>query len=194
LKWEILRLLREGCIEAKSRLRGLEILDSVYLYEGKLCVAEREELALWAVLNNLLREEDVAPYLSWRAFEGFVSKALYEAGYEVIHSLRVKVGGKRMEFDVVGYDNNKVIVVECKRWSRMSRSELVKIAESHRKRVLKARDELRKFGKKGVPVLITLRGYPLYIDSIVVPIRYLQDFLTHLDEIIYDFGYVQLQQ
>ncbi|UXD22044.1 hypothetical protein IPA_01130 [Ignicoccus pacificus DSM 13166] len=193
LKDKVLLLLKEGCADP-GPFRWLSAFDFIYESEGKICVDAKEDLALWAVLNNVLRESEAAPYLSWRAFESYVMKVFDSLGFETIHSLRVRIPGRMMEFDVVAYDGKKVIVVECKRWQRSSPSALRRIAEEHRAKVFKASEHLSKYGKVALPLVITLRGKPMFLDSIVVPIRYLKDLTEHLDQLFYEFEVVKLQQ
>ncbi len=190
----VLNLLREGCTEDKRASRLLA-LDYVYSDGNKVCVDSKEDLALWSVINNVARESDVAQYLSWRAFERYVRRVFEEIGYDTLHSIRVRIPGTMMEFDVIAYDGDKVVVVECKRWKRAAPSVIKRIAYEHRLKVWRASEYLAKYGNRALPVVITLKGRPAMYDSVVVPVRYLRDLTEHIDEIFYEFeGVVDLQQ
>ncbi len=186
----LIELLREGCT---NRIRR-ELLLAEFIYEedGRICVDSKEDLALWAVLWGYLTEAEVAKYLSWRAFERYVMKIFQEAGFETSHSVRFRTLRRMMEFDVIAYDGAKVFVVECKAWNKGSKGAILKVAREHRLKVIEASEYLRKYGRLAVPVVITLKGRPWVADSLVVPIRYIRDFVQRLDEITYSFDYVQL--
>ncbi|ALU12522.1 hypothetical protein EYM_04820 [Ignicoccus islandicus DSM 13165] len=186
----IVNLLKNGCVKAKRP----ELLLSEFIYTkgNEVCVDSKEDLALWAVIWGYLSEGEVARYLSWRSFERYVMKIFSEAGFQTRHSVRFRTLERLMEFDVIAYDGRKVFVIECKAWNKGSIQAIKKVAREHRLKVIEASDYLRKYGKIGIPIVVTLKGRPLISDSIIVPIRYIRDFVQKMDEVIYDYDYVQL--
>ena len=182
-------LLREGCAELIPSLRSeLSLLDGCYEYEGKVC-CDQSQLAFWAVMNNLISEEEASLYLNWKAFEDYIEKALNEIGMKTVKHLRIYVNGRLVEYDVVGYDGRDVVVVECKRWNKMSKGEVLKVAIKHREKVEGGKYYLKKFGKVAITVVVVLRPVvPENAPALVVPIKYLRDALANLDVFKFEFG------
>ncbi len=182
-------LLKEGCAELIPSLRSeLSLIDGCYEHNGKVC-CEQSPLAFWAVMNNLISEEEAALYLNWKAFEDYVENALKEIGMKTMKHLRIYVDGKLSEYDVIGYDGRDVIVVECKRWNRMGRREIFKVALLHRKRVEGGKYYLKKLGKVAVPIVVVLRSrVPKEAPSLIVPIRYLKEALANIDVFKLEYG------
>ena len=182
-------ILREGCARVVQNLRAeLSLLEGCYEHGDEVC-CEQSALAFWAVLNNMISEEEAALYLNWRSFEDYVEKALREIGMKVIKHLRIYVNGKLAEYDVVGYDGKDVVVVECKRWNKMGWREVLRIAEQHRRKVEGGRYYLRKFGKLAIPMVVVLRSrVPREAPSLIVPIKYLREALAELDVLKYEVG------
>ena len=182
-------LLREGCAELVPALKSeLSLLDGCYEYNGKVC-CDQSQLAFWAVMNNLISEEEASLYLNWKAFEDYIERALNEIGLKTLKHLRIYVEGKLVEYDVIGYDGKDVVVVECKRWNKMSRGEILKVAIKHREKVEGGKYYLKKFGDIAIPVVVVLRSaVPKGAPSLVVPIRYLREALANLDVFKLEYG------
>jgi len=177
----IKKLLSEGCSELPAAWAAeLKLLDC-YEDGGKVCCPSPEEVALWAVIRGVMGEHEAASYLNWKAFESYVARALEEAGFETLKNVRVRAGDKLAEFDVIGYDGDKVIVVECKRWSAFRRSALLKVAEEHKAKVERAAYWLAKLGKRALPVVVTLRGTPIREGALIVPIKSFKGFIEEVD-------------
>ncbi len=178
----IKKLLEEGCSEPPRAIKEqLLLLEDCYEESGKVCCQGQESVALWAVLQGLMSEYEASRYLNWKAFEAFVARALEEAGFETMRNVRVWGEGKLAELDVVGYDGEKAIVVECKRWNKTSPSVVRRIAEEHARKVRRTSYWLSRLGKVALPVVVTLKGRPMELESLVVPIRAFEAFLEEID-------------
>ncbi len=136
----------------------------------------------------------VSAYLSWRDFEALVLGFLKEYGMEVLNNLRF--GKRRLEVDVVGIDvvSRYSLVIDCKHWMPGYRKlgKLRQAAKEHRLRteelsrnciylsgMLKGIFSIRSF----IPVIVTLTdSYRGVVNGVViVPIRYLNDFIRNIE-------------
>ncbi|WP_243666273.1 restriction endonuclease [Vulcanisaeta sp. JCM 16159] len=66
--------------------------------------------------------ESVSRYLPWDEFEALIRLVFEEWGFRVVSRLRVPVAGSRVEFDVIAYRRPWVLLIEAKRWRRVSSS------------------------------------------------------------------------
>lgn len=87
--------------------------------------AEASQLAeaakIEAILKGLKLGADgrtIARHLSWREFERLVTRVLEEAGYDVEWNLRLSCGKERVQVDVLAYNGNLLLLVDCKRWNK----------------------------------------------------------------------------
>ncbi|NPA84628.1 MAG: hypothetical protein GXO07_01320 [Crenarchaeota archaeon] len=180
LQISVKKLLSEGCAELPVAVRAeLLTLESCYADGERVCCQSPDEVALWAVLRGLMSEYEASTYLNWKAFESFVARALEEAGFATLKNVRVKTKYRTVEFDVVGHDGRRVVVVECKRWKRSG--AYLSVAEEHAWKVRAASEWLSRFGKVALPVVVVLKGRAVAEGALVVPIKLFKGFLEELD-------------
>ena len=176
------KLLTEGCSELPIAAKAeLSTFESCYEDGERLCCQSPEEVALWAVLSGVMSDYEASRYLNWKAFEAFVARALEEAGFETLRNVRVGTEYRRVEFDVIGYDGERVLVVECKRWKAFRRSVMLKVAEEHAWKVKVASYWLSRLGRVALPVVVTLKGRAVTEGALIVPIKSFKGFLRELD-------------
>ena len=102
-----------------------------------------EAVKIEAILNGLKLGVDggaIARYLSWREFEKLVTRILEEAGYDVEWNLTLSHKGERIQIDVLAYNGNLLLLVDCKRWNKPlppSVEESVKEGQERRMLILK---------------------------------------------------------
>ncbi|KUO81527.1 MAG: hypothetical protein AT718_00200 [Vulcanisaeta sp. JCHS_4] len=138
--------------------------------------------------------EEISDFLPWDEFEALIRLIFEEWGFRVVSRLRVPVVGTRVEFDVIAYREPRVLLIEAKRWRRVSGS-LSAIVKRHLEKVeLVSREPEVLMNRLGVrwgealliPVVITwhkagtsmLEGVP------IVSIYQVNSFIMELDGIV----------
>lgn len=115
--------IRESCRltnEVLSRVLGLLGDEGLISEEKGVLTASHEQrlrIAIRAV-NAGVEVERVSRALGWQEFEEISAHIFEENGFSVHRRFRFKVGGRRMEVDLVACRNPHIICAECKRWSR----------------------------------------------------------------------------
>lgn len=102
-----------------SRDQVREILKTLGVRAGSPRLAEAEKIK--AILNALKLGVDggaIARYLSWREFEKLVTRILEEAGYDVEWNLTLSHCRERVQIDVLAYNGNLLLLVDCKCWNK----------------------------------------------------------------------------
>ncbi len=138
--------------------------------------------------------ESLSSFLPWDEFEALVRLIFEEWGFGVISRLRVPVAGSRVEFDVIAYKEPRVLLIEAKRWKKIS-SGVTTVVNRHLEKVelvskspevLINRIGIRWSEAVLIPVVITwhrvsteiVNGVP------VVSIYQVNSFIMRLDEIM----------
>ncbi|WP_054850540.1 hypothetical protein [Vulcanisaeta sp. JCM 14467] len=138
--------------------------------------------------------ESMSRYLPWDEFEALIRLVFEEWGFKVVSRLRVPVAGSRVEFDVIAGKRPWVLLIEAKRWKRVS-SSIRQIVSRHLEKVgLVAREPEVLMSRIGinwgeavlVPVVITWhRVSTELIDGVpVVGIYQVNSFINELDGLI----------
>ncbi len=120
--------------------------------------------------------------LDWREFEEFISNVFAEFGFHVVSNLRLDCNGG-VEFDVVAWNREIVLVVEAKKW-RSGGERWTEVADRHLEKITRCRSKLLAFAPSVAPLVITStdtgfvhRGVP------VVPVDKLGHFLASFHNI-----------
>ncbi len=160
-----------------------------------------DPLSLVELLISLgVPEEKAAAVLNWREFEDLCSRILEGRGYTCLKGFRRAVSGRRMEIDVLAISDRRIILVECKMWSRRTLRFLVNRSRKEVRRKLEMLLELisqarRAEGKvQVIPVIVSwlsVRGDDRG-EIAVVPLYKFPQFLDSLDEIIEDIAHKDL--
>ncbi len=138
--------------------------------------------------------EEISGFLPWDEFEALIRLIFEEWGFRVVSRLRVPVVGTRVEFDVIAYKEPRVLLIEAKRWRRVS-SSLSVIVKRHLEKVeLVSREPEVLMNRLGVdwgealliPVVVTWhRAYTEILNGVpVVSIYQVNSFIMELDAII----------
>ncbi|HDO20511.1 MAG TPA: hypothetical protein ENG81_03220 [Candidatus Bathyarchaeota archaeon] len=157
---------------------------------------DRLKLAIFA-LNHNVNPLKIALFLDWREFERICLISFEEYEYRCFQNFRFKIDGKFFEMDIIGVKDPFVICVDCKRWSKIRRSQLRRAALKHLKKVilLSSSKYLEKLEVSSwnkiifIPVMLTIyedidrfyRGIP------IIPVykfnSFLKDIYLGLDQI-----------
>ncbi|MEM1628567.1 MAG: restriction endonuclease [Desulfurococcaceae archaeon] len=142
----------------------------------------------------------VSELLDWRDFEKLSLSILREHGYDVIGNVKL-TSPIRVEIDVVGVNpiNGLALIIDCKHWSAMTRSRLLKAVKDHVKRLSKLTKYYGYFREKYIvfekakyvlPLVITLLTPSIraYENVIVIGIRELNEFLLNTHLILDHYG------
>jgi hypothetical protein len=129
--------------EAQRILSFFEVEEGARLGEG-----ERVRVILNA-LRLGVDASSLAKYLNWREFERLTTSLLGGAGYEAEWNVRLSYLGRRIQVDVLAYNGNILLVIDCKRWNRaLTPSVESRIRESQEKRLLFLKSLIeRSFGQ-----------------------------------------------
>lgn len=150
--------------------------------------AKRMSLADYLIRNGHDAEK-ISRSFKWQEFEDFAARSLDENGYRTFKHLVFKSRAGRREIDLLAWNDNFILTVDCKHWSRRlspSRVRHAALAQTERTKLLAERPEvlvkhgLQITGMRGIlPVIITLaESQQRIIDGVpVVPIMRLPSFL-----------------
>ena len=138
--------------------------------------------------------ESMSRYLPWDEFEALIRLIFEEWGFRVVSRLRVPVAGSRVEFDVIASKRPWVLLIEAKRWKRVS-SSIRQIVSRHLEKVnLVAKEPEVLMSRIGVnwgeavlvPVVITWhRASTEFINGVpIVGIYQVNSFINELDGLI----------
>ncbi|MFP3296291.1 MAG: hypothetical protein RXN78_01765 [Vulcanisaeta sp.] len=138
--------------------------------------------------------EEISGFLPWDEFEALIRLIFEEWGFSVVSRLRVPVVGTRVEFDVIAYREPRVLLIEAKRWRRVSGS-LSAIVKRHLEKVeLVSREPEVLMNRLGVrwgealliPVVITWHkaGMSMLEGVPIVSIYQVNSFIMELDGIV----------
>ncbi len=160
-----------------------------------------DPLALVELLISLgVPEEKAAAILNWREFEDLCSRILEGRGYQCLRGVRKEVQGEGMEIDVLAFMDQRVILVECKMWSRRTLRFLVNRSRREVHRKLELLVKLLSSARKGegrtqvVPVIVSWLSVKDVSEGqvAVVPLYNFPYFLDSLDEIVDNIAHVGL--
>lgn len=158
--------------------------------------------------EHLIREghdfQRVSNAFTWQEFENFASLLLRENGYRVIRHLVFKSRMGRREIDLIAWNENSCLLVDCKHWERRltrSSTEKVAAAQVERARLLAEHPEVLERngfskcdGRFVLPILITLvESEQRIVDGVpIVPVLKLQNFLQGFTTIDDSLRLIQL--
>ena len=134
---------------------------------------DRLRTALFAI--NLGADlEDVSEYLNWKDFESLTGVILEEKDFEVTKNLILTK--PRMEIDVIGKKMDIALLIDCKHWKNMSKSELDKIVK---KQIERVKHFVSTENMSALPVIVTLHQESIqFVGNVpIVPIMKLSSFL-----------------
>ena len=134
---------------------------------------DRLQTALFAI--NLGADlEDVSEYLNWKDFESLTGFILEEKDFEVTKNLILTK--PRMEIDVIGKKMDIALLIDCKHWKNMSKSELDKIVK---KQIERVKHFVSTENMSALPVIVTLHQETIqFVGNVpIVPIMKLSSFL-----------------
>ncbi len=160
-----------------------------------------DPLALVELLISLgVPEEKAAAVLNWREFEDLCSKILEGRGYQCLRGVRKTVQGERMEIDVLAFLEGRIILAECKMWSRRTLRFLVSRSRKEVSRKMRLLIKLlsRARKEKGrvqiVPVIVSWLSVKDVSEGqvAVIPLYNFPHFIDSLEEIVEDIAHVNL--
>lgn len=170
-------------------------LDSVKVQGEEIIALNPLHLAL-KLLNMNVELRKVSELLNWKDFEIFSLNVLKEAGYDVVHGLKM-TSPVRFEIDVFAVEPSTgfSIAVDCKHWSSRSPSRLMEAATRHSERVkkmikhyslVKSKYKVTKNAKHVVPLIITLLTPTIraYGGVLLLSIKELPHFLVEKYSVI----------
>lgn len=173
----------------------LREIEGITVSEREIVINNKIQLVLSAIKKGI-SPRLLSRHLSWKEFEEEVSRILEAHNYDVYTNVFVK-GKKRWQIDVVGITNNKIVMIDCKHWNKMSNSQILKASSLHYERTLDVIKNtklielsLKSRFREGVvvPVIVSLasskRG--LMNNVFIVPIQYFESFLRDVDSLIED--------
>ena len=134
---------------------------------------DRLRTALFAI--NLGADlEDVSEYLNWKDFESLTGVILEVKDFEVTKNLILTK--PRMEIDVIGKKMDIALLIDCKHWKNMSKSELDKIVK---KQIERVKHFVSTENMSALPVIVTLHQESIqFVGNVpIVPIMKLSSFL-----------------
>jgi Holliday junction resolvase-like predicted endonuclease len=170
----------------------------VTLHENALVDMSKDFIELDATKRMLLADhlirnghdpEKVSRSFKWQEFEEFTANQLIENGYRVFKHLVFKSKAGRREIDLLAWNDNFILSIDCKHWSRRlsaSRVQTAASAQTERTKLLAERpDVLMKHGlkltatRRILSVIVTLaESEQSIINGVpVVPIMKLPSFL-----------------
>ena len=202
-------LAEASLLTLEEASQALENLQARGLVGGDFKVSpyQRVQLVLEAVRLGVPLER-ACRSLSWGEFEETVKNALELNGYEAIHHLRIRIGGRLSEIDVFAVKGELALLLDCKHWRRpLSPSQLRRVVEAQVERLEALKDEenlkvLRlKLGRKNyrkfyvIPVVVTLleASHRLVEGVPVVPISRLPSFLAEAPTHFHQLKWVRIE-
>ncbi|MCX8180665.1 MAG: NERD domain-containing protein [Thermofilaceae archaeon] len=197
------RLLAQGNVdldalqlESKIKLNLLlEIMCNLPLEvkDGKVVVVDKAELILksWEMGFNIL---ELAFRSGWKDFEKLCARILERNGYRTLTNFRFKNHDARYEVDVLAFSKPRVLIIDCKRWTRLRGGGIRKAALLQRERGVALsgalwtlrllQSEVKGWSEaRIIPVLVNIHESPfkLHEGVPIVPINKLSEFLNELD-------------
>jgi hypothetical protein len=160
---------------------GIGISTSRYRY--MFTKADRMKLSLLA-LQKGCDIVNISRSLSWKDFEALTSEILVLNGYSTKTNVHFSKP-RRMQIDVIGANNNLVIVADCKHWKRYSLTSISSYVEKQirRTRILcRARKRIQYNISHAIPIILTL--YSMDVKMINgVPIVPISKFKSFIEEV-----------
>lgn len=158
---------------------------------GVIYISNFQKIMMAVELVKLASSIDsVCSYLSWQEFEQIVKYALIQNNYETFLHLRLNLGRRKSEIDIVGVRGKMVLCIDCKHWSYGGKMATLKKAvtlQISRTDILARnsqfiQDKLNRKLPDGIliPVIVTLREKSMQIiDGVpIVPIMKFHNFLN----------------
>ena len=114
----------------------------------------------------------------WQNFEKLTAFIFEENGFNVkVNVVKVFENKSRRQYDVIAEKNDKLIIVDCKKWSgnRYRLSALKEAIKKHKERCL-------LYDKNSIPLIVTLIGEEVKIhnDIAIIPISKLNSYINEI--------------
>ncbi|WP_440059271.1 transcription antiterminator BglG [Thermogladius sp. 4427co] len=142
----------------------------------------------------------LAEYITWKDFEQFSAQILSSYSYETLTNLLL-TKPVRLQIDVLGVDSvaKRAIAIDCKHWSRNTRSSLKQAAVNHYNRIVKlsryvpyavAKYPVLKHTRRVYGLIVTLLkpSVRVYENIVIVSINELNSFLRDIDIVLEELG------
>lgn len=171
---------------SEEALVGKEIVDAVlreYGLEGETSSMKRVKASLRALTLGI-EGDRIARYLHWREFEELSAEILKEAGYDVYLDIRIAEDKRRHQIDLAAYNNNILLVVDCKHWAKApaytQRRRIISTIENRIAALMKLAGEVQV---RIVPVVLTVYqpGELIVEGCPYVPLRKISGFIEWLE-------------
>ena len=172
-----------------SKSFALEVLTSIMgkVDDSRILLGStlRVRIAIEAARAGRLR--DAAQAISWREFEEFARQCLEEAGFRTEANVRVNGNGRRWQIDVIGFQGDLVLAIDCKHWNApgsISRFRLAadhqRLATSHFLTTLIGKSAQGSGGRHALAVILTLSEPPaqFHRGAMLVSVEKLPSFLS----------------
>lgn len=189
----VIRTLRESPELDPARVSELsgvarevvrELIDLWSGGRGRLDQTRVLELAV-EVLERSGGSAEVLRAMGWSLFEDLIGALLGRLGFEVLRDVRVRVGRRWCQLDVLALRGGDVYALECKHWMRsITPSLMASIGSSHLRRVELLEEGLRSSLGEGdvtvriVPVAVALYVPPATGEVLFVPVRAMASLLS----------------
>ena len=143
-----------------------------------------------ALVKIGLSVERTARLLDWRGFESLCEEILDYHGFLTIKHLRFRSNGRRHEIDILALSDGLILSIDCKKWSLVRKSSLMKAALRQMERteaLCRALPSLSEFrlvpGKTTlVPMVICwIPGGAVSQGIPIVPLHSLNSYLVEFD-------------
>mgnify|MGYP000445087140 CR=1 FL=1 len=182
------------------------ILETVEIYgfetkKGCVYLKDRRKV-IFNLLNKGFDLEDILRYFDWRDLEDICAAFLTINGFYTMRNLRFKVHNKRYEIDVIGIKDEKLLLIDCKKWKRMSNSMLKNAVKKQFERS-KAFSEVLDTIKIQIaydrviliPAIVTmLPGDLVFYNSVpIIPITKFKNFLYDFENILDSLNSIEVK-
>ncbi len=182
------------------------VLETAKLYgfnvENGYIIMEDREKIIFNLLKLGFDLEDILRYFDWRDLENICGAFLTINGFYTIRNFRFKTCSKRYEIDVIGIKNEKVLLIDCKKWRKMSSSMLKTAVEKQLERVKalsKVFDTLKLRVNSDrvilIPAIVTmLPGGIFFHNSVpIIPISKFNSFLSNIENVLDALALVEVK-
>ena len=200
-------------ISASEKVKLFQIIEEEGLlvkYDDKIILDEKDRSRI--MLNILKRTQkpfNILKNIEWNNFEQIIAIIFSEIGFNVLTNFRFKDDISRYEIDVIAFNYPYILLIDCKFHRKVNLTSIKRAAEKQRERTEMIierfpiiSDELVKklvlpLKRKiyAIPIIISWQEHTvLFHEQIaIVPFRYLQGFISELDELRDDLFAIELE-
>lgn len=150
-----------------ARINELVHLGIVSAHDGMVEVDSKQRMRLAEqLIRNGRDPSKISRFLKWQEFEDFASDSLRQNGFRSVKHLVFKSRNGRREIDLLAWNDNLLLAIDCKHWSHgLSPSRVRNAAEAQTERATALAARLDILGKYGVtraekrsimPVIVSL--------------------------------------